>query len=76
MGPIAFGFNTFVTIQEGIDAVDASGTVNVLPGTYIENVLVNKSLHLIGLDPNAAGNGSSDVIVYRRPTYRMSSKSR
>src|SRR5262249_37746923 len=47
----------FATIQAGVNAVDAGGTVNVAAGTYKENVLVNKSVSLLG--PNAAVAGAS-----------------
>lgn len=52
-GPIAFGFNTFNTIQGGVDGINTTpGTVNVLPGTYVENVTIDKDLTLTG--PNAS----------------------
>src|SRR5262249_42426323 len=35
-------------IQEGINDVASGGTVNVLAGSYVDNVAINKSLHLIG----------------------------
>jgi len=41
------GYDAFATIQEGIDAVSGS-TVNVAPGTYIENLIIDKSLTLSG----------------------------
>ena len=44
------------TIQEGIDNVTSSGTVYVWDGTYNENVIVNKTVSIIG-------NGSSVVTV-------------
>jgi parallel beta-helix repeat protein len=49
-------------IQEGIDLVTGS-TVNVVAGTYVENVNINKTLNLLGagaasttIDGNGAGN--------------------
>ena len=41
----------FNTIQEAIDAASNGDTVYVHNGTYIENVVVNKSVSLIGEDP-------------------------
>jgi len=43
-----WGIDHFALIQDGINAVAANGTVNVAPGTYNENLVVNKSLNLIG----------------------------
>lgn len=36
MSSFTFGTDAFATVQAGIDAVDAAGTVIVLPGTYSE----------------------------------------
>ena len=52
-GPLACAVRT---IQKGIDLVDPGGTISVAAGTYIENVVVNKSLTLAG-----AGAGSTIV---------------
>ena len=38
----------FATIQKGVDAVAEGGTVHVAAGTYTEQVLIQKSLDLIG----------------------------
>jgi len=44
-----FGYNAFATIQEGIDAVAESGTVDVAVGTYTEQLtIVDKALTLTG----------------------------
>jgi len=45
-----WGFDHFATIQEGIDAVAAAGTVKVYEGTYTEQLIISKDLTLIG-DP-------------------------
>lgn len=37
------GLNAFATIQGGIGAVDEGGTVNVLAGTYIEDLVIDKN---------------------------------
>jgi len=47
-----FGVDAFDTVQDGIDAVVAS-TVNVAAGTYPDPVTIDKSLSIIGADPNA-----------------------
>lgn len=49
--------DAFATIQNGINAVAVSGTVNVAAGTYTENITINKTLTLIG----DIGNGSVGV---------------
>ena len=61
-----FGVDAFAVIQEGIDAVAASGTVYVYAGSYIENLIIGKALSLLG--PNAglpgydSGRGDEAVI--------------
>src|SRR5262249_46239921 len=45
---IAFGFNTFNTIQAGVDAASVGSTVGVLAGTYPESVTVNKTVTILG----------------------------
>jgi len=60
-----WGYDHFDKIQDGIDSVNESGTVFVFNGTYYENVVVNKSITLIGEDKNTTiidGNGTGDVI--------------
>ena len=47
-GGLVFGVNAFATIQTGVNAVAASGTVNVAAGSYGENVTIAKSLTLDG----------------------------
>jgi len=51
-----WGVDHFAKIQDGINAVAEGGTVNVLPGTYQEQILIQKSLNLIG-----AGSGVTFV---------------
>lgn len=48
VGPVAYGFNGFSTIQQGIDNVDVGGTVNVGAGAYAEEVTIAKDLTLAG----------------------------
>lgn len=50
---------TFQTIQAGLDAVAAAGTVHVLPGTYIEDIVVNKGVRLLGPNSGKAGADST-----------------
>jgi hypothetical protein len=40
------------TIQQGIDLVDAAGTVHVADGTYIEELIIDKALTLSGESQN------------------------
>ncbi len=56
MGANIIGSNAFSTIQAAIGSVAAGGTIQVAPGTYIENVIVNKAVTLLG--PNAGKSGS------------------
>ncbi len=42
-------------IQEGVNAVTAGGTVNVLAGTYVENVTIAKNLTLAGAPGSPPG---------------------
>ena len=61
----------FLTITEGIAAVDVGGSVNVAAGTYAESLFIDKSLDLLGAGPtqvtiqsdaNAPGPGSTSSI--------------
>jgi hypothetical protein len=51
-----FGYDAFVTIQEGIIAVVENGTVNVATGTYEEAVTINKPLTI-------KGAGSEETVI-------------
>lgn len=51
-GDYIYGYSAFASIQEGIEAVEAGGTVDVSEGTYEENVVIDKPLNLKGEDKN------------------------
>ncbi|MCC6123956.1 MAG: right-handed parallel beta-helix repeat-containing protein, partial [Pirellulales bacterium] len=58
VGPATqFGVDAFDIIQDGVNAVAVTGTVNVLAGTYAENVVVHKSVEIAG-----AGEGVVTVV--------------
>lgn len=60
-----WGGPCFANISDGIDWVIENGTVYVFNGTYHENVVVDKTIHLIGENRNNTlieGNGTGDVV--------------
>jgi len=59
-GTATFGVNAFSTIQDAISAVATTGTVYINTGTYVENIVINKTVNLIGL---ADGDGAKPVIT-------------
>jgi len=59
-----WGYDHFDNIQDGVDAVNVSGTVNIYIGTYNENVIIEKSMTLIGENEKTTivdGNSRSSV---------------
>ena len=46
------GSGNFSTIQEGIDAAESGETIYVYNGTYNENIVIDKSIVLVGEDKN------------------------
>ena len=64
----ASGGGDYLTIQEGINAAQPHDTVMVNPGTYNENIIVPKSLDLVGADKtlcviDASGLGGHTVNI-------------
>ena len=43
-------YDHFDNIQDGVNTVNTSGSVNIYSGTYSENVVINRSMTLIGED--------------------------
>ena len=51
-----FGYDSFATIQDGVNGVANPGTVIVYAGTYPEAVTVNKSLTMVGAQAGQDAN--------------------
>jgi len=67
----------FDNIQDGINAVDMYGTVHVQDGLYYENIIVNKSINLIGEDKNNTiidGDRGGNVVVINADMVNISSE--
>jgi parallel beta-helix repeat protein len=69
------GPGNYSKIQEAIDAANDGDTVYVFPGFYGENVVVNKSITLMGADKNTTivdANHSGSCITLDHQHTRMS----
>lgn len=59
------GPGNHTTIQEAIDAASPGDTVYVYPGLYVENLIIDRTLTLLGEDRGTTtvdGSGTADVI--------------
>jgi parallel beta-helix repeat protein len=59
------GNGDFTSIQDAIDASKDNDTIRIIEGVYKENLLVNKSVYLIGINPEKTiidGNTQANVI--------------
>ncbi len=58
-----WGYDAFAVIQDGVNAVAAGGTVNILPGSYEEQVVIDKNdISLLG-SGKGTDPGTSSIIV-------------
>ena len=57
------GYDAFATVQGGVNAVEASGTVHVAAGTYTENVTVSKAVTLLGANHGTACGGAGSAVI-------------
>lgn len=59
-----WGYDHFSSIQEGINTVSENGTVIVYNGTYLENLIINKTINLEGQDnANTIIDGSGNNVI-------------
>ena len=57
--------DNYETIQEAIDAAESGDTIYVRNGTYYENIFINKTVSLVGEDPETTIiDGSKSNVTY------------
>ena len=69
------GANNYTKIQDAINAASNGDTIFVYSGTYYENVVINKSINLIGEDKNTTiidGNGIGNVVYITANNVNLS----
>jgi parallel beta-helix repeat protein len=61
-----WGMDAFALIQDGIDAVYFTGTVNVAEGMYIENLIMAKNIKILGAGAyqTIVDGNNSETVVY------------
>ena len=60
------GLGNYSKIQDAINDANPGDTIRVYAGTYIENVVLNKKISLIGnssLNTTIDGSGTGDVVI-------------
>jgi hypothetical protein len=50
-----WGVNAFSTITDAVNVASVNDTITVYSGTYVEQILINKSLKLVGVNKNNEG---------------------
>jgi parallel beta-helix repeat protein len=69
------GTRNYTTIQSALDAANVDDTILVFSGTYVESIVVSKSLRLLGEHRNTTiidGAGSSMVVLIETGMVTMS----